>query len=42
LSISKTLLKQTLKAEIARQLWTEDGYYSVINQYDKEVQRALR
>jgi carboxyl-terminal processing protease len=42
LSISKTLLKQTLKAEIARQLWTEDGFYSVINQYDKEVQRALK
>ena len=42
LNVSKTLIKQTLKAEIARQLWTEDGFYSVVNQFDKEVQRALK
>ena len=42
LNLSKTLIKQTLKAEIARQLWTEDGFYSVVNQFDKEVQRALK
>lgn len=42
LNESKTLIKQTLKAEIARQLWTEEGFYAVINQFDKEVQRALK
>lgn len=39
---SKTLMKQVMKSEIARQLWTEDGYYQVINQTDKEVLRALK
>lgn len=38
----KSLLKQTLKAEIARQIWLEDGYYRIINSSDKEVLRALR
>jgi carboxyl-terminal processing protease len=42
LNESKTLIKQTIKAEIARQLWTEEGFYSVINKVDKEIQRALK
>ncbi len=39
---SKGLMKQLLKAEIARQLWTESGYYTVISKNDKEVLRALK
>jgi carboxyl-terminal processing protease len=42
LAISKSLIKQTLKAEIARQIWTEDGFYAVINSVDKEVIQALK
>lgn len=41
LKISKKLIERTLKAEIARQIWLEDGYYRIVNQTDKEVQRAL-
>lgn len=41
LTISKKLIERTLKAEIARQIWLEDGYYRIVNQTDKEVQRAL-
>lgn len=39
---SKEVIRHTIKAEIARQLWTEDGFYTIINQYDKEVQEALK
>ena len=39
---SKRLIQITLKAEIARQLWTEEGYYTVINQLDKEMQFAIK
>jgi len=39
---SKTLMKTVLKAEIARQIWTENGYYQVINQTDKELLKALQ
>ncbi len=42
LNKSKNIIKQTLTAEIARQLWLEDGYYQVMNRYDNEVQRALK
>jgi carboxyl-terminal processing protease len=42
LVISKSLIKQTLKAEIARQIWTEEGFYAVINSVDKEVIQALK
>lgn len=38
----KALIVQTMKAEIARQIWLEDGYYRIMNATDKEVQRALR
>jgi carboxyl-terminal processing protease len=38
----KGLIVQTMKAEIARQIWLEDGYYRIMNATDKEVQRALR
>ena len=39
---SKKFIRITLKAEIARQIWTEEGYYSVINELDKEMQAAIR
>ncbi len=38
----KTLIAETLKAEIARQLWTEHGYFQIVNAYDNEVQKALK
>lgn len=42
LQISKKLIQETLKAEIARQIWTEQGYYAVINAVDQEVIKALK
>ena len=42
LNISKNLIKNALKGEIARQLWTEHGYYYVISDSDNEIQRALK
>jgi carboxyl-terminal processing protease len=42
LKTSKTLIKQALKAEIARQIWTEQGYYLVISDYDREIQKGLQ
>ena len=42
LSKSKKFIQITLKAEIARQIWTEEGYYRVINELDKEMQTAIR
>lgn len=42
LNTSKKVIKDVLKGEIARQLWTEHGYYFVISDSDNEVQRALK
>ena len=42
LATSKTLIKQALKAEIARQIWTEQGYFLVVSGFDKEIQQARR
>lgn len=39
---SKQWIKNILKAEIARQIWTEVGYYCVMNQLDNEFQSALK
>jgi len=41
-TISKKLIAEVLKAEIARQIWVEEGYYQVYNDFDPEVQRAIR
>lgn len=41
-AVSKPLMRDLLKAEIARQLWTENGYYMVISKTDKEVLKALQ
>ncbi len=34
-------VKETIKAEIARQIWLEEGAYCVFNKTDKEVEVAL-
>ncbi len=39
---SKENIKQLLKAEIARHLFLESGYYQVVNAHDSDVQRALK
>ncbi len=39
---SKKLIARILKAEIARQLWLENGYHYIINKEDKEVQQAFK
>lgn len=39
---SKKLISKILKAEIARQLWTEEGFYRVLNESDNEIQEALK
>jgi len=38
---SKEKIRLLLKAEVARHLFLENGYYRVINAQDKEIQRAL-
>lgn len=42
LATSKSLIKELLKAEIARQIWTEDGYFFMVNAKDKEINMALK
>ncbi len=42
LAISKERIRLFLKAEIARQIWTENGYFTVINKEDKEVTAARK
>ncbi len=39
---SKEVIRYNLKAEIARQLWTEQGYYTVVSTFDSEVKKALQ
>ena len=41
-ALSKSLLIKTIKAEIARQIWIEEGFYRVINSDDKEMNEALK
>jgi carboxyl-terminal processing protease len=38
---SKTKIALLIKAEIARQIWQENGYFEIINKTDKEVLKAL-
>jgi carboxyl-terminal processing protease len=38
---SKLFLSRQLKAQIARQLWRDNGYYTVVNSYDNTVAKAL-
>lgn len=41
LAVSKEVIKRMLKAEIASQNWTEEGYYRVLNPFDKELMKAI-
>lgn len=38
---SKELIKRYLKAEIARQIWLEEGYFRVLNTSDRDVKKAI-
>ena len=38
---SEELIKHVMKAEIARQLFIEEGYFFLVASYDKEIQKAL-
>jgi len=38
----KNLLKLTIKSEIARQIWIEEGYYRIVNDSDEEVNTAQK
>ena len=40
-SRSQKLIAENIKAEIARQLWTEEGLYMVLNTQDQEVKAAI-
>lgn len=42
LNKSRELIRIALKAEIARQLFIEDGYFLVISSRDRELQKALQ
>ena len=39
---SKENIRRLLKAEIARHLYLEHGYYQVVNTHDTDIQRALK
>ena len=39
---SKKNIAKLLKAEIARQIWTEEGFYRTINPLDNELNTALK
>ena len=39
--VSQKLIAENIKAEIARQLWTEEGLYMVLNTQDQEVKAAI-
>lgn len=41
LKTSKEVIKYTIKSEIARQLWMEQGYYIVMSKHDKEIIKAF-
>lgn len=38
---NKDIISRYFKAEVARQIWSEQGFYFIWNQTDKEVQRVL-
>lgn len=42
LQLSKQRIKNDLKAEIARQLWVEEGFYQVQNRNDVEIKEAIK
>ena len=42
LAVSRDLIKNDIKGEIARQLWAEDGYFQVVNSGDPIIKVALK
>jgi carboxyl-terminal processing protease len=42
LEVSESLIKRTIKGEIARQLWVEQGYYQVQTITDVDIQEAIK
>lgn len=40
--ISKALIKNLLKASIARQIWNNDGFYPILNEDDKVITKSLK
>ncbi|WP_346751878.1 S41 family peptidase [Splendidivirga corallicola] len=38
---SKAVIKSTIKANIARRYWGEEGYYPVISKHDEVLQKAI-
>lgn len=42
LKLSLNRIKQNIKEEIARFIWDSDGYFSVANLYDRDVQEAMK
>jgi carboxyl-terminal processing protease len=41
LALAKPFIGRQLKALVARQLWRDNGYYTVVNSYDQTVGKAL-
>ncbi|MES2800261.1 MAG: S41 family peptidase [Bacteroidota bacterium] len=42
LKTSRKLIERSIKNEIARSIWLEEGYFQIMNQSDNEVLRALK
>jgi carboxyl-terminal processing protease len=38
---SEGLIKTLVKAQIARSVWENDGFYPIINEYNEILQKAL-
>lgn len=41
LNTSKKLISQTIKEELARQLWQENGFFQISNPQDRDVKKAI-
>lgn len=41
LVLARVYINRQLKALVARQLWRDNGYFTVVNSYDKTVEKAL-
>lgn len=39
--LSKGIIKNLLKASIARQIWRNEGFYPILNEEDKAIKRAV-
>jgi len=41
-AISKPIIKNIVKSGIARQIWGNDGFYPILNEEDKGIEKALK